>query len=141
MAFTTFNRLPKRHRAPLCKTRKFERLRTIHARAILRNSDTLLTPGGFARVRLAVSTPAPVLLVPDAAVLSDQSDHLVLILGKDNVVIQKKVEVGDLRGGLRVIRSGLAPTDKVIIEGIPSARPGSPVSPKPGLIRFESDEE
>jgi RND family efflux transporter MFP subunit len=114
---------------------------TIHARATLKNGDALLTPGGFARVRLSISTPAPALLVPDAAVLSDQSDHALLILGKDNVVIEKKVEVGDLRGGLRVIRAGLAPTDKVIIEGIPSARPGAPVSPQPGSIKFESDEE
>jgi RND family efflux transporter MFP subunit len=114
---------------------------TIHARATLQNRDALLTPGGFGRVRLAISTPAPTLLVPDAAVLSDQSDHAVLILGKDNVVVQKKVEVGDLRGGLRVILAGLAPTDKVIIEGIPSARPGSPVSPQAGSIQFASDQD
>jgi RND family efflux transporter MFP subunit len=114
---------------------------TIHARAIVRNEDLLLTPGGFARVRLAVSTPALTLLVPDAAVLSDQSDHAVMVLGKDNIVMQKKVEVGDLRGGLRVVRSGLRPTDKVIIDGIPSARPGSPVSPQLGSIEFASDQE
>jgi RND family efflux transporter MFP subunit len=114
---------------------------TIHARATLKNGDALLTPGGFARVRLAVSTPAPALLVPDAAVLADQSDHALLILGKDNVVVRKKVEVGDLRGGLRVITAGLAATDKVIIEGIPSARPGATVSPQPGSIQFESDQD
>jgi membrane fusion protein, multidrug efflux system len=113
---------------------------TIHARAAVKNNDALLTPGGFARVRLAISTPAPTLLVPDDAVLSDQSDHAVLLLGKDNIVVQKKVEVGALRGGLRVIRSGLSLTDKVIIEGIPAARPGAPVSPQPGSIRFESDQ-
>ncbi len=114
---------------------------TIHARATVQNMDLLLTPGGFARARLAVATPQSTLLVPDAAVLSDQSDHAVLVLGKDNVVTPKKVEVGDLRGGLRVIRSGLLPTDKVIIDGIPSAKPGSPVSPQTGSIKFASDQE
>jgi len=74
-------------------------------------------------------------------VLSDQSDHAVLVLGKDNVVSQKKVDVGDLRGGLRVITAGLTATDKVIIEGIPSARPGAPVSPQAGTIKFESDQD
>src|SRR6202012_3141513 len=73
---------------------------TIHARATVGNQDRLLTPGAFARTRLAVSIPQSTLLVPDAAVLSDQSDHAVLVLGKDNVVVQKKVEVGELRGGL-----------------------------------------
>jgi RND family efflux transporter MFP subunit len=114
---------------------------TIHARATVQNSDFLLTPGGFARVRLAVAVPQSTLLVPDAAVLSDQSDHAVLLLGKDNVVSEKKVEVGEVRGGLRVIRSGLMATDKVIIDGIPSATPGSPVSPQPGTIKFASDQE
>jgi len=114
---------------------------TIHARATLKNGDARLTPGEFGRVRLAVSTPAPALLLPDAAVLSDQSDHAVLVLGKDNVVAQKKVDVGDLRGGLRVITAGLSATDKVIIEGIPSARPGAPVSPQAGTIKFESDQD
>jgi len=114
---------------------------TIHARATLKNADARLTPGEFGRVRLAVSTPAPALLVPDAAVLSDQSDHAVLVLGKDNVVAQKKVDVGDLRGGLRVITAGLSATDKVIIEGIPSARVGAPVSPQAGTIKFESDQD
>jgi RND family efflux transporter MFP subunit len=114
---------------------------TIHARATLQNADALLTPGAFGRVHLAVSGPLSTMLVPDAAVLSDQSDHAVLIVGKDNVVAQKKVEVGGLRGGLRVIRAGLAPTDRVIIEGIPSARPGSPVSPQAGTIQFASDQD
>jgi RND family efflux transporter MFP subunit len=114
---------------------------TIRARATVRNEDLMLTPGGFARVRLGVTTPSAVLLVPDAAVLSDQSDHAVLILDKNNVVRQQKVEVGDLRGGLRVIRAGLKPTDQVIIDGIPSATPGTPVSPQAGLIKFGSDQE
>ncbi|WP_420993654.1 efflux RND transporter periplasmic adaptor subunit [Cupriavidus sp. 30B13] len=109
---------------------------TIHARATIRNPDLVLTPGGFARIRLAVTTPEPTLLVPDASVMADQSEHIVLTVGKDNVVTPKKVEIGDLRGGLRVVRSGLAATDQVVIDGVPFAAPGSKVAPKPGSITF-----
>lgn len=109
---------------------------TIHARATIPNSDLLLTPGGFARIRFAVAPAAPALLVPDASVVSDQSDHMVLTVGADNVVKPKKVQVADLRDGLRVIRSGLEPSDEVIIDGIPIATPGSKVETTPGTIHF-----
>jgi RND family efflux transporter MFP subunit len=108
---------------------------TIHARATVPDADGLLTPGGFARVRLSVAPPASAMLVPDASVLPDQSEHIVLTVGADNVVTPKHVEVGDLRDGLRVIRAGLAPSDKVIIDGIPTARAGAKVSPEAGTIR------
>ena len=114
---------------------------TIHARATVPNADFALTPGGFARIRLDISKAAPTLLVPDAAVLADQADHTVLTVGKDNVVTPKKVEIGELRGGLRVIRSGLAATDRVIIDGIPAAKPGAPVTPQAGSIRFEPGQD
>ena len=113
---------------------------TIHARATVPNSDLLLTPGGFARVRLQVAPPAPALLVPDASVLPDQSGHIVLTVGPNDVVTPKQVQTGDLRGGLRVIRSGLTPSDQVIIDGIPIALPGSKVTPHNGSIRFGSDQ-
>jgi RND family efflux transporter MFP subunit len=113
---------------------------TIHARATIPNSDLLLTPGGFARVRLEVAPPAPALLVPDASVLPDQSEHIVLTVGPNDVVTPKRVQLGDLRDGLRVIRSGLDPSDRVIIDGIPTVRPGSKVSPQSGSIRLASDQ-
>jgi multidrug efflux system membrane fusion protein len=109
---------------------------TLHARATVPNADFLLTPGEFARVRLVVGTPVATLLVPDSAVLPDQSEHMVLTVSPDGTVASKQVQIGDIRGGLRVIRSGLAPTDKVIIEGIPYAAPGSKVAPQDGAIRF-----
>jgi RND family efflux transporter MFP subunit len=113
---------------------------TIHARATIPNSDLLLTAGGFARVRLEVAPPAPALLVPDASVLPDQSEHIVLTVGPNDVVTAKRVQLGDLRDGLRVIRSGLDPSDRVIIDGIPTVRPGSKVSPQSGSIRLASDQ-
>jgi membrane fusion protein, multidrug efflux system len=109
---------------------------TLHARATVPNTDLLLTPGEFARVRLVVGTPVATLLVPDSAVLPDQSEHMVLTVSPDGTVAPRQVQIGDIRGGLRVIRSGLAPTDKVIIEGIPYAAPGSKVAPQDGAIQF-----
>ena len=79
--------------------------------------------------------------MPDASVLTDQSDHVVLTVGPDDVVAAKKVQLGDIRHGLRVIRSGLAPFDKVIIDGIAIVTPGSKVSPRDGSIQFGSDGE
>ena len=109
---------------------------TIHARATVPNPDLFLTPGEFARVRLVVGVATATLLVPDTAVLPDQSQHLVVTVSADGTVAPKRVEIGDIRGGLRVIRSGLTPNDEVIIEGIPYARPGSKVSPQDGAIRY-----
>jgi len=109
---------------------------TIHARATVPNPDLLLTSGEFARVRLAVGTPAPTLLLPDSAVIPDQSRHLVMTVTADGTVTPKQVEIGEIRGGLRVIRSGLTPNDRVIIDGLPSAAPGSKVEAHDGAIRY-----
>lgn len=103
---------------------------TIHARATFKNPDLFLAPGQFARVRIGLTAPAPALLVPDASVIADQSAHVVLTVSDKNVVVPKPVELGDLRGGLRVVRSGLTAADKVIVDGIPMARPGSVVDPR-----------
>ena len=109
---------------------------TIHARATVPNADFLLTPGEFARLRLVLGTPVATLLVPDSAVLPDQSEHIVLTVAPDGTVAPKQVQVGDLRGGLRIIRSGLAADDRVIIDGIPYAAPGSKVTAQDGAIQF-----
>lgn len=109
---------------------------TIHVRATVPNADLFLTPGSFARVQLALGAPVTTLLVPDAAVLPDQTRHLVMTVAPDDTVVPKPVETGDERGGLRVIRSGLNANDRVIIEGLLYASPGSKVSSKDGDIRY-----
>lgn len=109
---------------------------TIHARATVPNSNLFLTPGSFARVQLALGAPVKMFLIPDAAVLADQTRHLVLTVAPDGTVVPKTVETGDVRGGLRIIRSGLSSNDRVIIEGLPYASPGSKVSSKDGDIRY-----
>ena len=111
---------------------------TLHARATVPNRDLFLAPGQFARVRLAVSPPAPVLLVPDAAVTLDQSQQMVMTVTPDGTVTPKIVEIGDIRGGLRVVRSGLKPDDKVIIGGLIHAAPGAKVAAEEGSIKYDS---
>ncbi|MDE2515482.1 MAG: efflux RND transporter periplasmic adaptor subunit [Rhodospirillales bacterium] len=111
---------------------------TMRARAVVPNPDLLLTPGEFARLRLQVAPPAPTLLVPDAAVLPDQDQHIVLTVAANGTVVPKPVVLGDLRGGLRVIRSGLLPTDRVVIGGLVYAAPGSKVATHPGTIAYQS---
>jgi membrane fusion protein, multidrug efflux system len=111
---------------------------TIHARATVSNPDLTLTPGEFARVRLELSEPSKTLLVPDDAVLPDQSEHLVLTTAADGTVVPKHVELGDMHGGLRIIRSGLTDTDNVIVDGLPYAAPGSKVTAHARSLQFVS---
>ena len=114
---------------------------TIHARATIANSDLVLTPGLFARVRLVVAPPSPTLLVPDSAVLPDQSQHMVMTVSSDGTVAPKRVEVGEIRDGLRVIRSGLASSDRVIVGGLLHASPGTKVATQDGAIRFPGGQD
>ena len=107
---------------------------TIHARATVPNSNFALVPGEFARVQLVVAPPSPTLLVPDAVVRPDQSQHTVLTVSADGSVVTKQVEVGDLQSGLRVIRSGLAANDRVIIGGLAYAGRGTRVATQRGTI-------
>jgi membrane fusion protein, multidrug efflux system len=114
---------------------------TIHARATVPNPDLALTPGEFARVRLAVAHPQPTLLVPDASVLPDQSQHVVMTVAADGTVTPKAVEIGDMRGGLRVIRSGLDANDRVIVDGLPYVAPGAKVTTRDGAIRYVANQD
>ncbi|SDK11856.1 MULTISPECIES: efflux RND transporter periplasmic adaptor subunit [Bradyrhizobium] len=111
---------------------------TIHARATVPNHDLFLAPGQFARLRVSVAPPSPVLLLPDAAVVLDQSQHLVMTVAADGTVAPKIVETGDLRGGLRVVRSGLEPGDRVVIDGLVRAVPGMKVAPQDGAIHYDA---
>ena len=86
-----------------------------------------------------VVPPPPALLVPDTSVLPDQSGHIILTVGPYDVVTLKQVQIGDLRDGLRVIRSGLDPSDRVIIDGIPIVHPGGTVKPHNQPIRTVSE--
>lgn len=111
---------------------------TIHARATVPNHDLFLAPGQFARLRVTVAPPAQVALLPDSAVVLDQSQHLVMTVAPDGTVTPKIVQTGELRGGLRVIRSGLDPSDRVVVDGLVRAIPGTKVAPEDGAVRYDA---
>ena len=108
---------------------------TIRARATFANSDFFVTPGQFGRIRIAASERYNAILIPDGAVVTDQSRKVVMTVKDDGTVEPKVVRPGPMTDdGLRIIRSGLAPTDRVIINGLVRARPGGKVTPQPGNI-------
>jgi RND family efflux transporter MFP subunit len=103
---------------------------TIRGRAVFANGQGIFTPGMFARVQVPGSAPYTALLVPDTAIGSEQARKFVYVVRPDDTVAQKYVEVGPLSGGERVIRSGLEPSDRVIVEGLMRVRPGAKVTPQ-----------
>ena len=107
---------------------------TIQARASFPNHDLFITPGEFGQLQLPVSGSHPVLLVPDSALQADQSNQVVMTVAPDGTVVPKIVQTGDLVDGLREIQSGLSPSDKVVINGLMRAYPGTKVSTEPGTI-------
>lgn len=112
---------------------------TIRVRAVFPNPNLLFTAGQFGRIRIPGSEPYKAILVPDAAVVTDQSRKIVLTVNDENVVVPKIIRPGPNYEGLRIVRSGLQPTDKVVINGLLRARPGSKVAPKPGTIEAEPE--
>jgi RND family efflux transporter MFP subunit len=103
---------------------------TIRGRAVLPNADGALTPGMFGRVRVPGSPPYEALLLPDAAIGSEQVRKFVLVVDNENIARTKYVTLGQLVGELRVIKEGVGPDDRVIVNGLMRARPGTKVTPQ-----------
>jgi RND family efflux transporter MFP subunit len=104
---------------------------TIRGRAVFDNPNSVFTPGMFARVRVPASPPYEALLVPDAAVGTEQINKYLLVVDASDTVQEKQVKLGQLTSdGLRVIKEGLGPDDRVIVNGLMRARPGQKVKPE-----------
>ncbi|MGL4263465.1 MAG: efflux RND transporter periplasmic adaptor subunit [Afipia sp.] len=103
---------------------------TLAVRGILSNTDRVLLPGYFVRVRVPLDQQKDALLIPDIALGSDQAGRYVLVVNSENVVEQRKVQTGPLEGELRVIEGGLKPDDRVVIAGLLRAIPGQKVDPQ-----------
>ena len=93
-------------------------------RGVIPNPTGLLTPGAFARTRIARGEAYKTLLVPDKAVGTEQTERYLLVVGKDDVVVSKTVKTGALFGSLRAIISGLDPQDRIVVNGLQKAQPG-----------------
>jgi RND family efflux transporter MFP subunit len=103
---------------------------TIRARAVFDNKQRLFTPGLFARLKLEGTGKHEAVMIDDRAVGTDQDKKFVLTVGSDNTTKVTFVQLGPIVDGLRVIRSGLKPDDRIVVNGLQHTRPGAPVTPK-----------
>jgi len=114
---------------------------TIRGRAVFPNPDGLITPGQFGRIRIPGSPEYDAFLIPDASIVTDQSRKVVLTVDGDGVVHPKIIRPGPSQpGGLRIVRRGIDPQDRIVINGLVRARPGAKVTPKDGKIEPEQTE-
>lgn len=113
-----------------------ERAATMRGRAVFENTDSLFSPGMFARLAL-FGGDVESFLIPDLAIVSDQARKIVFTVNDENTVVATPVTLGPIIDGLRVIKSGLKSADRIIIEGLanPAVRPGAKVVPTDGTIQ------
>ena len=111
---------------------------TIRARAVLRNTEGLFTPGLFARVQLLGSAEYSAILIDDAAVNTDQNQKYVLLLGPHDQIEYRRIKLGRLMDGLRIVREGLKPGDVIVVSGAQRVHPGITVTPH--KVAMESNE-
>jgi membrane fusion protein, multidrug efflux system len=111
---------------------------TVQIRCVFANPTTLLMPGLFAVMRIPASARYSALLIPDAAVNTDQNERYLLVVGSNDVVQRRAVNLGALFGTLRAITAGLKADEWVIVNGTQSALPGARVNPHEASIDAES---
>jgi RND family efflux transporter MFP subunit len=107
---------------------------TVRARAEVRNPDGLIAPGQFGTIRIPGSPEYEAILIPDEAIVTDQSQKLVMVVTEDNRIEPRVIRPGPTELGLRIVRRGLEPTDRIVINGLMRVRPGMEVTPVPGEI-------
>lgn len=103
---------------------------TLAVRGLVPNDKRVLLPGYFVRVRVPFDQEKSALLVPDTALGSDQGGRYLLVVNGDNVVEQRKVQIGPVDNGLRVIEGGLKAEDRVVIAGLLRVIPGQKIDPQ-----------
>jgi RND family efflux transporter MFP subunit len=114
---------------------------TMRGRAIFPNDDNTLTPGLFAEVRLPGSGRYEAVLIPDAAIGSDQSEKFVYTVDGDNKIGRKTIELGPIVKGLRVVRNGLDGSESIVTRGLQRIFPGASVEPKTEDIKADENGE
>lgn len=108
---------------------------TIRARGVFPNSEGLITPGQFGRIRIPGSPEYDAILIPDSAIVTDQSRKMVFAVDAEGTVHPKVIRPGPSQpGGLRIVRNGLEASDRIVINGLLRARPGAKVTPTEGSI-------
>ena len=109
---------------------------TVRARAEFLNPDFLIQPGQFGTIRIPGSPEYPAILIPDEAIVTDQAQKLVMTVTADNKIEPRVICPGPTELGLRIVRRGLKPDDRIVINGLMRVRPGIQVTPKEGQIEL-----
>ncbi|ANQ85759.1 efflux RND transporter periplasmic adaptor subunit [Azoarcus olearius] len=107
---------------------------TIRVRAVFDNPDASLLPGLYARIRLGSATPRQALLIDEKAIGTDQDKRFVLVVDDANRTAYREVKLGAAQGPLRVVESGLAAGERIVVNGLQRARPGQIVNPNEVLM-------
>jgi len=103
---------------------------TIRVRAVFDNKDGALIPGQFAKLRMGQAQAAPVLLINERAVGTDQNKRFVMVVGADNKTVWREVKLGTSVNGLRRVTDGLQAGERIVVNGLHRVRPGALVAPK-----------
>ncbi|HYE43235.1 MAG TPA: efflux RND transporter periplasmic adaptor subunit, partial [Caulobacteraceae bacterium] len=111
----------------------------VRMRAVIDNPGGFLKPGLFGRARMEGSAPYTAMLIPETAIVADGPRKVAYVVGADGTVVSKPLQLGPLTEGMRVVRSGLRPDDRVIVTGIQRARPGQKVQVKATRIQRSAE--
>ncbi len=130
MGTSASNDTPFEGRLQLVDNQVDARSGTVRARAVFDNKDGQLMPGQFARIRMGQATKASALLINERAVGTDQNKKFVMVVGADNKAAYREVTLGASVNGLRVIKSGLAANERIVVNGLQRIRPGALVAPQ-----------
>ena len=109
---------------------------TVRARAEFLNPDLLIAPGQFGTIRIPGSPEYQAILIPDEAIVTDQAQKLVMTVTADNRIEPRVIRPGPTELGLRIVRRGLKPEDRIVINGLLRVRPGMEVRPQQGTIEL-----
>ncbi len=102
---------------------------TIRLRAVFDNADGMLLPGLYARIQLVGGAPRPAVLIKESAIGTDQSKRFVVVVDEQNRTAYREVQLGPVQDGLRVVKAGLRPGERVVVNGMQRIRPGDEVTP------------
>lgn len=103
---------------------------TLRMRGVFPNPSGLMAPGLFARVRVPLGDPAPAVVIAEQALGTDQGQRFVYVVNDKDEAVYRRVQVGRLNNGVRAIKEGLEPTDRIVVSGVQRVRPNSRVTPK-----------
>jgi multidrug efflux system membrane fusion protein len=112
---------------------------TVRVRAVFDNADGSLMPGQFAKLRMGQVKNDSVLLVNERAIGTDQSKKYVMVVGADNKAMYREITLGTSVNGLRIVTSGLKPSERIIVNGLQRVRPGATVDPQPVQMEVKAE--